>query len=894
MLAKPLCETSVVLSDINFLFVRSRTVAYEANINKPMKKSNSKRIRGGVLSSPDDAPAGATGSFSADYTKAGEDLVWKPDAITYQLAIEAAGVGAWDRVLATDVVTICPMMARLLDLPPHAASLHADEWRKMILPEDLPFVESAVTAFIDSDQPFSLEYRVRTRHGRIVWLLVRGTFVLNQHGNPVRVTGVSVDITDRKKAEEAAQASEQRYRALTDLNPDGILVCQEHRCAYANHAAASIFRVGRVSELIGRTAADFFEPEAATALHENLHLLLEQGLEAPLATLAAKRADGEHAYIQATFGKVVWEGRPAVQITVRDITEHKQLQDQLRITSERLKLAIEGVGEGIWDWNLVADTYSVSDSLKHMFGWTDTDHETEHINWRQLIHPDDFRRVNAALFSCIRGETRIYECEFRLKETTDRWKWVLGRGVVVAWDCSGAPTAMTGTICDITARKESEEQIWRHANIDPLTGLPNRRMFRDQLDAEIRKAHRSGKELAVLYLDMDGFKQVNDLFGHEAGDQLLAIASLRLKGCVRESDIVARLGGDEFTVVLSNLDYQGHLDFLCEKILTVLAQPFNIGANSAHVTASIGIALYPVDGLEGNELGRKADHAMYAAKAAGKNQFCYFTRAMDETAHTRLRMSNALHHALPLDQLSIHYQPIVNLRNGRIAKAEALLRWQHPSLGDIMPSAFVPLAEENGLIGQIGTWIFQEAALKSRQWSKLTGENFQVSINKSPVQFMERDIESDWLTYLANMNIPCDSLVIEITEGMLLHASSRVMDRLLEFRSAGIQIAIDDFGTGYSSMAYLKKFKIDYLKIDRSFIHDIDKDQDSRTIVETIVVMAHKLGMKVIAEGIESQAQARLLADAGCDYGQGFFFSAPVLAETMERMLQTPSADKKE
>ena len=850
-----------------------------------MDKSSPSSTRGGVSSCFNDVRPGSTDNSPVEHAKPGKDLVWEPDAVTYQLAIEAAGVGAWDRVLATDVVAICPVMAQLLDLPPHATSLRAEEWRTIILPEDLLMVESAVAASMYSDHPFSLEYRVNTHHGRLVWLLVRGTFIRDQHGTPVRVTGVSVDITDRKKAEAAAKASEQRYRALTDLNPDGILVYQEHRYVYANHAAASMYRVAEATELIGRTATDFFEPDAATTFHENVALLLEHDLEVPLATLSGRRADGEHVYIQATFGKVMWEGQPAVQITARDITEYKQLQDKLRITSERLKLAIEGVGEGIWDWNLAADTYSFSDSLKRMFGWTDKDQATEKINWRRLIHPDDFRRVNAALFSCIKGEKPLYECEFRLKESEDRWKWVFGRGVVVEWDRSGVPIAMTGTIFDITARKESQEQIWRYANIDPLTGLPNRRMFRDQFDTEIRKAHRSGTELAVLFLDMDGFKQVNDLFGHEAGDQLLIMAASRLKGCVRESDIVARLGGDEFTVILGDLHYKGHLEFLCEKILSVLAQPFNIGANSARVTASIGIALYPADGLEANELGRKADHAMYAAKAAGKNQFCYFTRSMDEIAHTRLRMSNELHHALDLDQLSIHYQPIVNLTNGRVAKAEALLRWQHPSLGDIMPSAFVPLAEENGLIGQIGTWIFQEAALKAKQWGQLTGEKFQVSINKSPVQFMARDTKTDWLNYLANLNIPCDTLVIEITEGMLLHASSRVMDRLVEFRGAGIQIAIDDFGTGYSSMAYLKKFEIDYLKIDRSFVQDIETDQGSRTIVETIVVMAHKLGMKIIAEGVESLAQARLLADAGCDYGQGFFFSPPVLPDMMERIL---------
>jgi diguanylate cyclase (GGDEF)-like protein/PAS domain S-box-containing protein len=582
---------------------------------------------------------------------------------------------------------------------------------------------------------------------------------------------------------------------------------------------------------------------------------------------------------------VIWEGLPAVQITARDITEHKHLQDKLRITGERLKLAVEGTGEGIWDWDLISDTYSVSGSLKRIFGWEENDDADKKINWRTLIHPDDFSRVNAAIRSCIKGDNPIYECEFRLKTTDGQWKWVAGRGVVVEWDHRGNPTAMTGTISDITARKDSEDQIWRHANLDALTGLPNRRMFRDQLDAEIRKAHRTGNELALLFLDMDGFKQVNDLFGHESGDRLLTEAAFRLKSCVRETDVVARLGGDEFTVVLGGLDCEGHVEFVCQKILCSLAQPFRIGSDFAYVTASIGVALYPVDGTSVDELSRKADHAMYAAKAAGKNQFCYFTRAMDEKAHMRLRMSNELHHALTLDQFSVHYQPIVNLSNGHVVKAEALLRWKHPILGNVMPSMFVPLAEENGLMSQIGTWIFQEAAAKSKRWSEMTGRQFQVSINKSPVQFMARDIETDWLEYLSSSGIPCTNIVIEITEGILLHASSNVMSKLLEYRDAGVQVAIDDFGTGYSSMAYLKKFHIDYLKIDRSFVQDIEKDQGSRTIVETMVVMAHKLGIAVIAEGIETVAQAKMLASAGCDYGQGFFFSAPVLSDVIEQML---------
>jgi len=813
------------------------------------------------------------------------ETAWIPGELTYRLAVEAAGIGAWDRVLASDTVTMCPMMARLLDLPARPTTLSADEWRKIILPEDLPAVEAAVAASVHSDQPFSLEYRIRTHSGRTVWLLARGMFIRDGRGAPARVTGVSMDITDKKTAEEAARASEERYRLITDLNPDGILVYANHRYVYANSAAAHIHQVRDPGELIGRTAADFFEHEAVRLIDSRVALLLEQNQAAPLTTLYVRRAGGALLCIQATFAKVAWDGQPAVQITARDITEHKHMQDKLRITSERLKLAVESIGEGIWDWDLVRDTYSISGSLKRIFGWQESDHSGEKINWRTMIHPDDFPRVNAALRSCIKGDSPIYECEFRLITKDREWKWVSARGIIVEWDRRGNPAAMTGTISDVTARKESEEQIWRHANLDPLTGLPNRRMFRDRLEAEVRKAYRGSNELALLFLDLDGFKQVNDLFGHEAGDMLLAEVALRIKACVRETDIIARLGGDEFTVVLTDLNDREHVEFVCQKIICSLAQSFRIGNDHAYVTASIGVALYPVDSMAADELSRKADQAMYAAKAAGKNQFCYFTRAMDEKAHMRVRMSNELHQALSLEQLSIHYQPIVDLSNGHVVKAEALLRWKHPYLGNVSPSMFVPLAEETGLMSEIGTWIFREAALNSKRWSELTGSRFQVGVNKSPVQFMERNVETDWLHYLSSLDIPCGNIVIEITEGILLHASSNVMRKLLEYRDAGVQVAIDDFGTGYSSMAYLKKFDIDYLKIDRSFVRDIQHDAGSRTIVETIIVMAHKLGLKVIAEGIETPAQITILAGAGCDYGQGFFFSAPLPAEKMEEFL---------
>jgi EAL domain-containing protein (putative c-di-GMP-specific phosphodiesterase class I) len=298
--------------------------------------------------------------------------------------------------------------------------------------------------------------------------------------------------------------------------------------------------------------------------------------------------------------------------------------------------------------------------------------------------------------------------------------------------------------------------------------------------------------------------------------------------------------------------------------------------------------MYPLDGHTSEELTRKADQAMYAAKQTGKNQFNYFTREMDDRAHLRLKLTNDLHSALLLNQFEVHYQPVVDLHSGRITKAEALLRWRHPVLGKVEPSLFIPLAEESGLIRTIGNWVFREAAWFSKRCSEHLGMPFQISVNKSPMQFMSREVDDNWLDYMLNLGLPANSICVEITEGALLNASPRVTDRLLEFRDAGIQVALDDFGTGYSSMAYLQKFDIDYLKIDRSFVTNILTDRDSRTIAETIIVMAHKLEKKVVAEGIETPGQLSCLMQAGCDYGQGFLFSPAVPIDTFLELLTMP------
>ncbi len=439
---------------------------------------------------------------------------------------------------------------------------------------------------------------------------------------------------------------------------------------------------------------------------------------------------------------------------------------------------------------------------------------------------------------------------------------------------------------DITQRKESEQLIWNQANFDPLTSLPNRRMFHDRLEQEIRKAHRAGLMLALIFLDLDRFKEVNDTLGHDMGDRLLSDAAQRLSSCVREADTVARLGGDEFTIILGELESLASLDRIVLNILSKLAEPFQLKNKLAYVSASIGITLYPKDAASPDALIKNADQAMYAAKRLGRNRYCYFVPSMQEAAVARMQITGDLRLALSARQFELHYQPVVELATGFIHKAEALIRWRHPTSGMVNPSEFIPIAEDIGIISDIGDWVFREAAGQAVQWRALYDPSFQIGINKSPVQFYDRgENHAAWFDYLREIGLPGQSIVVEITEGLLLDASDAVTRQLIAYRDAGIQVALDDFGTGYSSLAYLKKFDIDYLKIDRSFVSNLAPESNDLALCEAIIVMAHKLGLKVIAEGIETEQQRDLLAACACDYGQGYVFSKPLSAEAFEHLL---------
>jgi len=438
---------------------------------------------------------------------------------------------------------------------------------------------------------------------------------------------------------------------------------------------------------------------------------------------------------------------------------------------------------------------------------------------------------------------------------------------------------------DVTDKRTQEEFIWRQANYDAVTSLPNRNLFQARLQSEIERSRASGKPLALLLLDLDNFKEINDALGHDKGDQLLRSVARRLQSCIRGSDVLARLGGDEFTIILPGIVSRATAEQAAKWIFEELGKPFEIGGNQFHVGTSIGIAIYPDDTTRPEDLLRFADQAMYVAKAEGRSRAVHFTPSMQASTERRRRLVSDLHQALPRGELALHYQPIVDLATRAITKAEALLRWTHPERGSISPLEFIPVAEDCGLIHEIGEWVFDQAVRMAGRLETL-GYPLQISVNASPVQFAPRaPTAMDWSRKLAELRIPRSRIAVEITESVMMADAPEVRERLLEFRNNGIEVAIDDFGTGFSSLSYLRRFDIDYLKVDASFTRGLVQNADDRALTEAIIVMARKLGLHTIAEGVETEEQRAILAQFGCSYAQGYLFSRPLPAADFERLL---------
>lgn len=492
--------------------------------------------------------------------------------------------------------------------------------------------------------------------------------------------------------------------------------------------------------------------------------------------------------------------------------------------------------------------------------------------FKMFVAPDD-RSGFADFVARTLASHELETCEVALKHTDGTHPQ---RHIHIQAVAAGSGGSFRVVVLDITEQRQLKETIWRQANYDPLTQLPNRRLFIDRLRHELDMTHRAGQMLALLFIDLDRFKEVNDTYGHDAGDRLLVEAARRMSECVRATDTVARFSGDEFTIVLSALSDSDRIGTVARDICEALSRPFVIGDAVLYVSASVGISLYPLDARDMTGLLRNADQAMYGAKAGGRNRFSYFTPRLQLAAQERLDLIRDLRVALTGGQYEVYFQPIVDLATGRVARAEALLRWHHPQRGLIAPAEFVAVVEDAGLAGDLGDWVFAEAAHWARRWRDEPGHDVHVSVNVSPAQFVVAGSAARWGRVLADLALAGTQIGIDVTEGLLLDHSPVVADELRRIREAGMTVAIDGFGTGHSALSCLTDFDIGVLKIDRSLVRDLVTDANDRALVEAIIVMAHRLGIRVVGEGIETVQQRDMLRAAGCDFGQGFLFAPPL------------------
>lgn|GEM_PF-4304904 len=630
-----------------------------------------------------------------------------------------------------------------------------------------------------------------------------------------------------------------------------------------------------IAELTGKPFLEFVHPDDIHATQEAM-ARLSASTSVNNFINRYRHQDGSWRWIQ--WNSTAKDG--LIYAAARDITEQKTAEDELRLAA----LVYQNSSEAMMITDENDRIISINQAFTACTGYTLADvlGKNPRILNSGRQSPAFYQAMWQALNSSGRWQGEIYN---RRKNSDIYVEWVV---INTVFNPDGTVHRRVALFSDITEKKKSEELIWFQANYDPLTRLPNRRLFIDRLQQEVVKAERDRQTLGLLFVDLDRFKEVNDGLGHSMGDELLVQVAKRLCACVRKSDTVARLGGDEFTVIISELNDKIYVETIAQNILNALSQPFTLGSSLAYVSASIGITFSPTDASHVEDLIRFADQAMYAAKNKGRNMYCYFTPAMQKEVENHVHIARDLHAALADNQFAVYYQPIVELAmQDRVVKAEALIRWIHPAQGMIMPIEFIAIAEETGVINDIGDWIFREAAQQAKRWQQDYLSHFQISVNKSPSQFHTQDlVHSGWTDYLQRLDMPRDSIVVEITEGLLLDDSHNVAKKLLHFKEYGIQVAIDDFGTGYSALSYLKKFHIEYLKIDQSFTRNLAPGSSDLALCEAIIVMAHKLGIKVIAEGIETRQQRDFLAQAGCDYGQGYLFAKPMPAGEFELLLK--------
>ena len=858
-------------------------------------------------------------NFDREAARAAAETRTAESETRLMLALKGSQDALWDWDLEHHKLYYSARWWHMLGYEIGALPVDAQLWRSFIHPEDLPGVERLLRDFLRSDgESFSVECRLKHRQGHYFPVLVRGFVLRDASGRAVRVSGTNMDLTERVRAQQKdAMRSFMLERLTSELPLDQIL---------------KDFVLRLEETLPGALCSVLLLDE------EGLHLELGAAPHLPDFYNAAigKMPIGPQA---GSCGTSAFTGQ---RVVVADVASHPYWVDY-KALAQRAGLASCWSEPILSGSNKVLGTFAIYRRAQGM----PQAHELELIEMaahltaiaierkdaemqlqlaakvfeqgsEAVIITDSQRRmvrVNQAfcritgyseaealgrdpsMLASGRHDRDYYRDMWKTLQTEGQWQGEIWNrrkdgsvypqwmSISVLRDRSGALANYVAIATDISKRKEDEAHIRLLADFDPLTGLPNRRLLQDRIDHALSHAHRHAEPLALMFLDLDRFKNVNDSLGHHMGDELLIQVAQRLKSVLREEDTVCRLGGDEFVLLCPGTDADGAAH-VASKVLNLAAQRYQIGEHELAITCSIGIALYPSDGETLETLSMSADTAMYRAKQAGRNAFRFFTTEMQTHSARTLQLENALSRALELQQLHLVYQPQVSLRDGSVVGVEALLRWTHPTLGNIAPSEFIPVAEDSGLILPIGEWVLRTACQQMRAWQDAGLAVRQMAVNLSAVQFRHANLPDLVSQVLTDAGLAPQCLELELTEGVAMDDPLGAIEVMNNLYRRGVRMSIDDFGTGYSSLNYLKRFQVYKLKIDQSFVRDITDDPDDKAIVAAIIGLARSLGFRTIAEGVETEGQLAFLREQGCDEVQGYYFSRPVPAAEFESFVR--------
>ena len=713
-----------------------------------------------------------------------------------------------------------------------------------------------------------------TRH---IEFTVSGNLLERQHV----VLLMAQDVTENQHSEEELR----RFRMALDSSIDAVYLIDYAAMRFidANHTALTT--LGYSLEELCRMGPQDLKPDEGELrrIHRRFEKVIKGSSQTGFIRTKHQRKDGTRLPVEVYLRAFQSEGRQLLVAVARDLTERLKADADLRTSEQRFRVAFNQAAVGLAHVAIDGRWLMVNQKLCEIVGYSQE--EMLAMHYQTLTHPEDLPVDQELGRRMLAREIHEQSREKRYRHKKGYYVWVNLTNSLVR-DEAGEPRYYSTVVEDISRRKQVEGELLHMANHDVLTSLPNRSLLLDRISQAIAYANRSGEQVAVLLIDLDRFKNINDSLGHDVGDKMITAIARKLIAQVRDVDTVARLGGDEFVILLTDIAHEDAVATLAQQVLEALVQPLTIQGHELYPAGSIGISLYPKDGADSQTLLKNADTAMYRAKDAGRNNFQFYARAMNARALDRLKLEGALRNALLRNEFVLHYQPQMDIASGSIVGVEALLRWQPPGEEMIYPADFIPIAEETGLIVAIGEWVLRTACLQQKAWSRggLCAP-LRVAVNLSARQFKQQDIVKSVSRALEESGCDAQMLELEITESIVMDNPEVAAATLQKLSDMGVHLSIDDFGTGYSSLAYLKRFPIHSLKIDRSFVRDITTDADDAAIAKAVIALAHSMKLRVIAEGVETIEQLDFLRGQRCDQMQGYYLSRPLPAQQLESLV---------